>query len=247
MLETLERTTRLRANDWTGARKFLDRVEAYSSASSHSLLNSPGDGAMLMSLIKRSVPEDWHPQFKTWCTLCQRRPNVTNFLRWASALVDPHLRDDGQPRGRTHYQEVELATDDSSPVIASSQGYEATTGTSIATTVCVFCGGSHALKRCEDFMYLGPEERKKFVMENGRCLVCLGTGHIADRCYSTGRCALCMGKHHSLVHTRRPLASSNTVRPSGPSPGDQEPPSNPRGVTSMFQGYISTSHLWSTN
>ena len=110
-----------------------------------------------------------------------------------------------------------------------------------SNSTCVFCGGTHSLKKCEEFTYLAPDDRKKFVMENGRCLLCLGSGHIAEKCYSSGRCTFCFGKHHSLIHVRR-LSASNLQ----PSDLQRQSETN-TGVTSLFQGYINSSQLWSTN
>ena len=48
MLEALERSTRLRANDRAGARQFLDRIEAYNSTSAPSIVSDPGHNSMMM-------------------------------------------------------------------------------------------------------------------------------------------------------------------------------------------------------
>ena len=104
MLEALERPTRLRATDWTGARQFLNRIEAYTSTTPIALVVDPRHDAMLMALVRRNVPEDWFPQFQTWCIHSQQRPNVRSFIRWASALVDPHLRQPGHQEHQEHQE-----------------------------------------------------------------------------------------------------------------------------------------------
>ena len=109
MLEALERNARLRPNDWTGARQFLDRVDAYASSSTL-LAVDPNYDAVMMALIKRNVPEEWYPQFQTWCTLSGLQPNVRNFVKWGSALVDPHLRGLTHTRGRVHFTGIDRVT-----------------------------------------------------------------------------------------------------------------------------------------
>ena len=245
VLEPLERPSRLRPNDWGAARQFLDRVEAYTATSSPTL--NPCHDGMMMALIRRNVPEDWYTQFQTWCIHCQIRPDVRNFLRWASALVDPHLGNLPLARGRVHFEDTETEMIDNVAMLGtvrsgSPEAQEVRSPSPVPIIVCPCCSGHHVLKRCEEFLYLSPERRKGFALEHGWCLVCLGSGHVAERCYSAARCALCWGRHHTLVHVRRPIAADDTG-----GAGVQETSRATLTSGSTFQGYINTSQLWSAN
>ena len=163
VLEALERPSRLRANDWGAARQFLDRVDTYTSM-------YPWQDEMMMALIRRNVQEDWYPQFKTWCTHGLLRPNVRNFLRWASALVDPHLKTLPQARGRVHFEEGEIEQEHVMMAGATGLALEEPQSRPQSPSpspiaVCPCCSRHHALKRCEEFLYLVPEERRRFVVE----------------------------------------------------------------------------------
>ena len=63
--------------------------------------------------------------------------------------------------------------------------------------LCLFCNGKHQLVQCKND--LSPDDRKRILLKNRRCLVCMKAGHPASKC-TAARCSQCDGKHHNLVH-----------------------------------------------
>ena len=62
---------------------------------------------------------------------------------------------------------------------------------------CVFCSGQHSSHRC--ILVQSPQERKKKLMQNGRCFRCLSSEHLS-RVFKVERgCFKCGQKHHKDI------------------------------------------------
>ena len=60
---------------------------------------------------------------------------------------------------------------------------------------CVFCNGNHTSHKCS--MIQTPKERKRYLVEKGRCFKCLQAGHLSKTCQVKG-CFRC-GKEHQAI------------------------------------------------
>ena len=74
--------------------------------------------------------------------------------------------------------------------------------------LCIFCETQgrnvrHVLSKCSDFLKLSVDNRKKVVVESGRCLNCLGNHFLRD-CSRPNNCRKCgpdhRSKHYFLLH-----------------------------------------------
>ena len=191
-MATLEEFPRIQKDDWLAFRKFLDALETY------------------------WLPVLRYQKFVTWCLEFNRVRTPVNFLSWASNRVDPHLLEvqfaPGKPRKQVHFNladssgEVESSDSCLDPAELAIDAIHL----SSSTDICPKCGAQHSLKKCEQFYLMSHTERKKFVIDNGRCLCCLGVGHRWEQCYSKARCNICSGKHHLLVHEPKQLETNPT-------------------------------------
>ena len=73
--------------------------------------------------------------------------------------------------------------------------------------LCFVCNDSesrHFLANCPKFSGLSKEDKKRTVMNAGRCLNCLAVGHFARRCSLDSKCSICgpggPHKHASALH-----------------------------------------------
>lgn len=64
---------------------------------------------------------------------------------------------------------------------------------------CIFCGGSHQIFKCNDFLKLTINARITEVRRLKACLNCLRRGHLSQECYY-GPCRTCNKKHNTLLH-----------------------------------------------
>ena len=72
--------------------------------------------------------------------------------------------------------------------------------TSQETGECFFCGpwaDNHPTETCTNTYT--PTERKKMILREKRCLLCLKEGHSVNQCKAPP-CRQCKGKHHRLLH-----------------------------------------------
>lgn len=75
---------------------------------------------------------------------------------------------------------------------------------------CSLCQNSeHTLYKCEQFLNLSPKDRFNLIKTKGYCVNCLGASHTLKGCHSKHTCFSCKGKHHSLLHFKDSLESSN--------------------------------------
>ena len=62
---------------------------------------------------------------------------------------------------------------------------------------CVFCRGSHFSDKCS--VISDCEARKKFLTENKKCFLCLGSGHLSWNSVKNKTCYYCKGMHNSAI------------------------------------------------
>ena len=61
---------------------------------------------------------------------------------------------------------------------------------------CVFCNGNHTSHKCS--MIQTPKERKRYLIEKGRCFKCLRGGHLSKTCQVKG-CFRCGKEPHQAI------------------------------------------------
>ena len=93
-----------------------------------------------------------------------------------------------------------------SALVAVKSGTATSTTQSRKLYPCVFCKGTHLNRDCTKCQT--PESRKQSLLKQGRCFLCLRTGHLVTACPNRRRhsCSNCgrTGHHHQL------LCSDNT-------------------------------------
>ena len=65
---------------------------------------------------------------------------------------------------------------------------------------CVYCKGDHYSASCERVN--SRVNRREVLMKEGRCFLCLSSGHRANQCNSTRRCRKCNRRHHQSICKR---------------------------------------------
>lgn len=81
-------------------------------------------------------------------------------------------------------------------------------GQSSSALNCKCCKGHHALTACFKFTAWSSNTRVAWVREHRLCFRCLGEGHWSPKCRSSVVCSQCQRKHHTLVHTDGPSATT---------------------------------------
>ena len=99
-------------------------------------------------------------------------------------------------RGSSPFQPPASTSTSKAPA-PKTMGGPATQGN---TWICVSCEGTtyHQLDVCPNFSTRPSNERFSLLRAAGKCLVCLGKGHIGANCPSKIRCK-CGGKHHPCM------------------------------------------------
>ena len=208
-LYDLEHIDPVRSGDWKSARQLLNLVESYLRSEPEDLRPHSRQNTMLIQLLKQKVPAEWFQLYRHWLSERNWKLIPSTFLAWAIPYVDSFYVDQNvrKPKRRAcvTFENTEDGADSSQTTTPQLASYTSHSSPSLShNDSCPKCGISgHPLKRCEDFYYMNPADRKQFVLANRRCLVCLGQSHTADTCYSTAKCPVCFGKHHPLLHTRR--------------------------------------------
>ena len=83
---------------------------------------------------------------------------------------------------------------------------------------CIFCSRDHLSRNCD--IVSDHRARRDILRQNGRCFICMRSGHLARDCRSQFGCFKCKGKHHSAIcdsyktptETQR-TAASTTAEP----------------------------------
>ncbi len=113
----------------------------------------------------------------------------------------------------------------------------ATMTSSANAPYCSYCRQSHLSSSCKTVT--DPEERKKVLMKDGRCFICLRRYHRSRDCRSSLKCSNCGGRHHLSIcdgnqsrSTRSASAEVSTNRPRL-SNSQGAPPTNVTPTSSM--------------
>ena len=62
---------------------------------------------------------------------------------------------------------------------------------------CVYCKGDHYSASCE--WVNTTVGRREVLLKEGRCFLCLTSGHCANQCSSNQKCRKCNRKHHQSL------------------------------------------------
>ncbi|KAL9976439.1 hypothetical protein ACROYT_G013739 [Oculina patagonica] len=116
-------------------------------------------------------------------------------------------------------------------------------GKQVTPLACLFCNGTHSLKRCFKFRDKTYDERKEFVLTKSLCVNCLRTSHLARRCRFAKACLFCGcgRRHHSLLHPP-PAALEGVERPASCTTQETSPEDIPRNGASRA-GQLQDVHL----
>lgn len=80
-----------------------------------------------------------------------------------------------------------------------------------ATTVflCPYCSEEHRFHSCKGFCKEDVNKRREIVQNLGLCFNCFGNNHISKLCRSITKCHICQRKHHSLLHPKGQIETTN--------------------------------------
>ena len=75
---------------------------------------------------------------------------------------------------------------------------------------CWFCSNSHKITKCQEFVNLPLDEKRKFVSEKNLCYNYLSNNHAIRNCKSEKHCLKpnCSKRHHTLLHFEKPQENS---------------------------------------
>ena len=123
----------------------------------------------------------------------------------------------------------------------SKQPYSASalyTGSEESIPCCAFCKKNHKSINC--MTVTEPKTRRTMLRRNGRCFVCLKSGHISANCPSRAKCFNCEGRHHVTIceKTNNTVTSRNSGS-EGATPHRSEPPQDTSGDTGASTMHIS--------
>ena len=219
----LEKIDKISIQDWKSARKMINLIESYVNTEPEDLRPDSQQNTSLMFLIRCRIPGEWFLKYKLW--LSEKNWNMvpSNFLMWANAFIEAQAE-----TTEWNSQESIRTTKPSKARIRFEQQHEVVlVGEGRIhlnkTEPCINCDSTgHTVKNCEDFHYMTPDQRRSFILEKTRCLLCFGISHLSTTCYSSNKCRICFGKHHTLVHIRMEVCRVEQVQVESSS-SDSEP------------------------
>ena len=101
---------------------------------------------------------------------------------------------------------------------------------------CVFCKRpDHHLDACSKFKTETPENKIKFVKENGICFGCLRKGHMSKDCRKRLTCQTCNKRHPTCLHQDRSIPKGKEDR------SEDESTSVPKSTSCTSQGVSNNS------
>jgi hypothetical protein len=62
---------------------------------------------------------------------------------------------------------------------------------------CAYCGQPHPSNSCRSVVDV--EARKRILLKDGRCFLCLKKQHVSRNCRSSLKCSNCHGQHHVSI------------------------------------------------
>lgn len=99
--------------------------------------------------------------------------------------------------------------------VKGDKRYEKKVALTISTVTCKYCNKGHTVNKCEEFLTLSVEDRKREVLKKKLCINCLNLGHIAQDCRSS-KCKKCSGRHNTLLHKEEKQITENKVSSDAP-------------------------------
>lgn len=176
-------------------------------------VNSDKCAAMLYPLIESCLPEDimraWQRStaYDSSCTLKSRLDKLMDFLR---KEVENEERISLAMSSFQNKKRTEISMNKSTLPTTS-----ALINNNDKSPKCVFCKHTHFSSNCDDssIKNLSLHEKRKILIANGRCYLCLKFGHIARRCSMKIVCAACKGKHATVMCHNRSDDIPNRITP----------------------------------
>ena len=85
-----------------------------------------------------------------------------------------------------------------------------------ATQSCIYCKGNHFNDSCKQYTDVSVSTRKKQLQKQGRCFICLRTGHVSKECSTSFKpCYYCkrVGHHHrSICPTKFKISDESAIK-----------------------------------
>ncbi|XP_045509321.1 uncharacterized protein LOC123704872 [Colias croceus] len=101
----------------------------------------------------------------------------------------------------TRFRSLEYKLPDKGQIAVQSTS-KFSMGTTIATSVCLFCSEKHKLAHCKAFANETVDVRRQFVQTQRLCFNCFSSEHSAYACAVSTTCRVCKKRHHTLLHPK---------------------------------------------
>ena len=198
-------------------------------------LDSPTGQGFLLGKLNDDILRKWqkkghefhsrnghHPSFHVMTeffgTLAQEYSNKS-FYRPAQAATGS-----SGAKGKTPKSASALATEVSRVVASECPQASGAAPEKLEKWCSLHKSSKHSLVDCSAFFKLKFAKKMEIARKEGRCLVCLGRGHIQSNCKWSGKCSICSQRHVDNMHKIDGGSNSGSreqKKPSKPPPADK--------------------------
>ena len=168
-------------------RSFVGRVEVIIRGLQSLSVDQSTFGSLLIPILLGKLPEDIKLQVTR--LISSEIWNLKELLELLSKEVEAREKCDFS---------VQRAAGGNKPALdrGDSDGTAGSFVAKLQVKGCVFCNGNHTSHKCS--MIQTPKERKRYLIEKGRCFKCLHGGHMSKTCQVKG-CFRCGKEHHQAI------------------------------------------------
>ncbi|KAJ8914911.1 hypothetical protein NQ315_016065 [Exocentrus adspersus] len=181
-----------------------DNIESHLRSLETLGINTDKCAAMLYPLVESCLPEDilrvWQrsTNYDSKLTLKLRLERLMEFLRneveneEKISLAKTSFGFYEKRRNVDSHKDISIPT--ASGLISQNK-----------TLKCAFCKNSHVTSECQDdrMKEMSLNEKRKILLNNGRCYLCLKFGHVARKCAVKLACSICKGRHATIMCTQK--------------------------------------------
>ena len=190
---------------------YLNTLEGYGMA-------TEVESSLLFKTIKEKLPKSYFLQYSRDTKINRANKSVQSLLAWIDSVLDDIIemtdlqysrslpRDGDQKQTSTPVQSTPKRNHNAFNVNELNEE-EITALNTIHDQKdfeCELDKEKHPIWKCEKFLKMSPEARRKFTYTNRRCLSCLRKGHFIKDCPNKFWCRKCKKSHNTLLHGTRP-------------------------------------------
>ena len=191
----------IKPGDGLGLRAFADYLQqcnmAMKTVDGLSILNDCRENRRLLAKLPDCLIQRWsrivskestcYPTFSRFALFITKEADI--MCNPMLSNIKPYSPEQKQPQSRAHSSVRTMATvtDESATCIKTIDK-------------CELCGKQgHTIENCKIFAMKKPEERQRYIMNNGMCFSCLHRGHLSRMCPNRVTCETCKGSHPTCL------------------------------------------------